>query len=41
MRAVHVPHSDIPANQLGHTEGDPDAVVHRLADLLEVVDRWR
>ena len=30
MRAIHVPHSDIPPEQVGHTEGDPDAVVHRL-----------
>ena len=40
MRAVHVPHSTIPANQLGHTEGEPDAIVHRLSDLLTVVDGW-
>ena len=41
MRAVLVPHSDIPDVQKGHTEGDPDAVVHRLAELLEIVDSWR
>jgi putative hydrolase of the HAD superfamily len=41
MRAVHVPHSAIPANQLGHTDGEPDAVVERLADLLSIVDGWR
>lgn len=41
MRAVHVPHSDIPAEQVGHSEGDPDAVAHRLADVLEIVRRWR
>ena len=29
MRAIHVPHSEIPAEQVGHTEGEPDAVVHR------------
>jgi putative hydrolase of the HAD superfamily len=40
MRAVLVPHSAIPANQKGHVEGDPDAVVQRLADLLDVVDGW-
>ena len=28
MRAIHVPHSVIPADQVGHTEGEPDAVVH-------------
>lgn len=41
MRAIHVPHSNVPDVQRGHTEGEPDAVVHRLADVLEVVDGWR
>ena len=41
MRAVLVPHSAIPDSQKGHVEGDPDAVVDRLADLLAVVDAWR
>ncbi|HZC26839.1 MAG TPA: HAD family hydrolase, partial [Actinopolymorphaceae bacterium] len=41
MRTVHVPHSEIPAVQRGHTDGEPDAVVHRLADLLPLVDAWR
>ncbi len=40
MRAVLVPHSDIPASQRGHSEGEPDAVVERLGDLLAVVDGW-
>ena len=40
MRAVLVPHSAIPENQKGHVEGDPDAVLDRLADLLTVVDDW-
>jgi putative hydrolase of the HAD superfamily len=40
MRAVLVPHSAIPDNQKGHVEGDPDAVVQRLSDLLPVVDAW-
>jgi len=45
MRAVLVPHSDIPLDQQvsGHGRDDvlPDAVVQRLGDLLGVVDRWR
>ncbi len=41
MRAIHVPHSDIPKNQVGHTEGEPDAVVHRLAEIPDVIARWR
>ncbi len=28
MRAIHVPLSNIPREQVGHTEGEPDAVVH-------------
>lgn len=41
MRAVHVPHSAIPDVQRGHTDGEPDAVIERLADLLPIVDGWR
>ena len=40
LRAVHVPHSTIPAEQVGHTEGVPDAVAHRLADVGDIVDAW-
>jgi putative hydrolase of the HAD superfamily len=40
LRAIHVPHSVIPPEQIGHTEGEPDAVVHRLAEVLDVVRRW-
>lgn len=41
MRAVLVPHSEIPDFQLGPVEGQPDAVVQRLAELLPLVDAWR
>jgi putative hydrolase of the HAD superfamily len=41
MRAVLIPHSVIPEVQRGHTDGDPDAVIDRLADLLPIVDGWR
>jgi FMN hydrolase / 5-amino-6-(5-phospho-D-ribitylamino)uracil phosphatase len=40
MRAVLVPHSDIPANQRVAVDVRPDAVIQRLADLEEVVDSW-
>ncbi|WP_240341193.1 HAD family hydrolase [Nocardioides sp. SYSU D00038] len=40
MRAIHVPHSVIPPEQVGHTEGVPDAVVHRLRDVVDVVRGW-
>jgi putative hydrolase of the HAD superfamily len=41
MRAVLLPHSDIPDVQRGHTDGTPDAVLERLGDLLTLVDDWR
>ena len=40
MRAVLVPHSEIPLDQQMGVETTPDAVVHRLLDLLDVVDAW-
>lgn len=40
MRAILVPHSAIPESQRGHVEGDPDAVVQRLGDVLAVVESW-
>ncbi len=40
MRTILVPHSTIPADQIGHTVGDPDAVAHRLADVLAIVADW-
>ena len=33
LRAIHVPHSEIPAEQVGHSEGEPDAVAHELAEI--------
>jgi putative hydrolase of the HAD superfamily len=41
MRTIYLPHSDIPAEQVGHTLGEPDAVVQRLAEIPGVVARWR
>jgi putative hydrolase of the HAD superfamily len=40
LRAIHVPHSRIPAEQVGHTEGEPDAVVDRLSEIADVVRGW-
>ncbi len=40
MRAILIPHSDIPASQVGPLIGEPDAVVERLADVLGHVDAW-
>jgi putative hydrolase of the HAD superfamily len=41
MRTIHVPHSDIPQTQQGHSAGEPDAVVERLSHVYDVVDAWR
>ena len=41
MRTIHVPHSEIPRAQVGHTEGQPDAVTERLAHVYDVVAGWR
>ena len=40
MRTVLIPHSDIPDEQRGHTEGEPDAVIHELSELVGVIDGW-
>jgi putative hydrolase of the HAD superfamily len=40
LRAVHLPHSTIPPEQVGHTEGDPDAVIQGLAELPELLQNW-
>ena len=41
MRAIHIPLSTIPAGQIGPTEGEPDAVVHRLSEIPAAIARWR
>jgi len=40
MRAIHVPHSAIPTEQVGHTEGEPDAVAARLSDIPDILRAW-
>ena len=41
MRTVLVPHSEIPLEQVGHSVGEPDAVVHRLSEVYDVVRGWQ
>jgi len=41
MRAIHIPHSVIPQDQVGHTEGEPDAVAHRLSEIPDLLAPWR
>jgi len=40
MRTIWIPHSDIPLDQLGHSEGEPDATVQRLGEVRRVIERW-
>ena len=40
MRAIWVPHSDIPAGQIVEVEVTPDAQAHELLDVLDIVDGW-
>jgi len=40
MRAAHIPHSAIPVEQIGHTEGEPDATLQRLSELPALIDTW-
>ncbi|MDX6297462.1 MAG: hypothetical protein QOI51_1319 [Nocardioidaceae bacterium] len=40
MRTIWVPHSTIPDDQRGHSEGQPDAVVQRLFDVADIVAAW-
>jgi putative hydrolase of the HAD superfamily len=39
LKAIHIPHSAIPAEQHGHSEGEPDAVAHDLAEIPELLER--
>lgn len=41
MRAVHIPHSDIPSWQTTGVEGRPDAVIRSLSELPAVIAGWR
>jgi putative hydrolase of the HAD superfamily len=41
MRAVLVPHSVIPDWQRGAVQGEPDAVVTRLSELIGIIDSWQ
>jgi putative hydrolase of the HAD superfamily len=40
MRAVHVPHSDIPSWQTTGVEGEPDAVIRDLSELPGLIEQW-
>ena len=40
MRAIWIPHSDLPANQIVEVDAHPDGVAHELLDILGIVDDW-
>jgi putative hydrolase of the HAD superfamily len=40
MRAILVPHSDIPTSQQVAHDATPDAVAHELLDVLDITLRW-
>jgi putative hydrolase of the HAD superfamily len=40
MRAIWIPHSDIPATQRVEVDVTPDAQAHELLDILDIVDGW-
>lgn len=40
MRAIWIPHSDIPPAQRVSVTAVPDAVAHELLDVLTIIDEW-
>ncbi len=40
MRAIWIPHSEIPAEQRVAVDATPDGQAHELLDILEIVDGW-
>jgi putative hydrolase of the HAD superfamily len=41
MRAIWVPHSEIPLTQQVAVDVTPDGVAHELLDILEILDGWQ
>ena len=41
LRAIWIPHSDLPPDQVVDVADTPDATVHELGEILDVVDRWQ
>jgi putative hydrolase of the HAD superfamily len=40
MRAIWIPHSDIPRSQQVAVDATPDAEAHELLDILDIIDGW-
>ena len=41
MRAIWIPHSDVPESQRVAVDAVPDATAHEESDILGIVDTWR
>jgi putative hydrolase of the HAD superfamily len=41
MRAIWVPHSNIPGHQVPDDSAQPDAVADRLLDVFTIVESWQ
>jgi putative hydrolase of the HAD superfamily len=41
MKAIWIPHSIIPEWQRGSADGEPDATVTRLSELVGIIDSWQ
>ena len=41
MRAIWIPHSVLPADQVVAVQATPDAVARTLLDILTIIDEWR
>jgi putative hydrolase of the HAD superfamily len=41
MRAIWVPHSQIPVGQQVSVDATPDGVAHELLDILDILDGWQ
>jgi putative hydrolase of the HAD superfamily len=41
MRAIWIPHSRVPNEQVPESDAVPDAVANELSDVLGIVRQWR
>jgi putative hydrolase of the HAD superfamily len=41
MRAIWIPHSEIPVAQQVSVDVTPDGIAHELLDVLDIVDGWQ
>lgn len=41
MRAIWIPHSQVPADQVPDASATPDAVAARLSDIAGIIDSWQ